>query len=109
MADEKPDMVKVACSIPNGLELHLFVQGFDDGTGVKPMHRDYTQPRVFLSGPNSIGAGVGNTMLNGAEPVHTEVPAPFFETWLKQNENNPLVVKGLIAQVDKEREGREGK
>ncbi len=109
MADEKPEMVKVACKIPNGIELRLFKQGFDDGTGQRPLIHDQTKPRVFLAGPNTLGAGVGNTMVETAPAVHSDVDAEYFAEWLKQNEKNPLVTKGFIVQVDKEREEREAK
>lgn len=109
MSEVARSKVRVSCLIPNGLELRLFTKGYDDGTGFRPIIEDRSKPRVFLAGPNSLAAGVGNTMLTASEPVVTEVDAEYFALWLEQNEKNTLVTGGLIAKVDDESSAREEK
>lgn len=106
---EERRKIRVSCSIPNGIELRLFVRGVDDGTGAHPYVEDRSRPRVFLAGPSSLHAGVGNTMMTTQEPAVTEVDEEYFAEWLKQNEKNTLVTGGLIAQMGEERTAREEK
>jgi hypothetical protein len=94
-------MVKVACTILNGMTICKFKPGYDDGTGVKPMTRDGLAIR--LNGPSSLGAGAGNSDGQGLEPGITEIPDDWgFDAWLKQNEQNPFVAEKLVYLVKDE-------
>ncbi len=108
MPDEaKRKTVKVGCLVPNGVELRLFRKGEDDGTGsgYRPIIPDLDAPSVTLRGPHGLGMGA-NAMT--AEPeINEGIDAGFFDTWLKANEKNTLVQKGLIFLV-KEDEGEQG-
>lgn len=94
-------MVKVACTVLNGITIVKWKRGFDDGTGdgEAPMIKDGDPIR--LRGPSSLRAGAGNPDGNGLEPVITEVPDEWdFPAWLEQNKKNPFVLKGLISRVE---------
>lgn len=91
-------MVKVACTVPNGITLRLYKSGYDDGTGdgVKPMVYDGDQVR--LAGPSSLHTGAHATARGDIEPTLTEVDGEWWAKWIKQNENNPAVTGGHIRE-----------
>ena len=86
------ETVRVACTIPNGIELRLYREGHDDGTGTKPRVPDGDP--VFIPGPNSTPTGAHAT--GTLQPVVTEINAHCMRGWLEQNEKNPFVVRGSI-------------
>lgn len=101
MADERKT-VRVACTIPNGLELRIQREGHDDGSGVR--HMVYVGDPVVVRGPEATSAGVNQP---AGELVTTEVDAGFFATWLAQHENDPLVTQRAIYAIDDAAERRQ--
>lgn len=99
MSDEK---VKIACRVVNGMQLHVFKRGPDDGTGFRPMVKD--GPMVRLAGPSAHEAGVGSTELLDADPCITEVPKAWADAWFEQNRENPFVAQGLIYMLPEDPE-----
>lgn len=82
-------IVRVACAVPNGVMIRRWKPGYDDGTGFKPTIPD--GPAVQLNGTSAVAAGVGNTSPSGLDPGITEVDAEWWDAWLAQNGENPLV------------------
>ena len=72
-------MVKVACTVVNGIMIRRSKPGFDDGTGdgMKPMVHD--GPGIRLNGPSALHTGAGNTTREDLDPVITEVD----DEWMK--------------------------
>jgi len=95
--EQERKTVKIRCGVANGIELQLWKQGFDDGTGVKPTVVDGLPVR--LKGPSGLRAGVGNTNLKDLIEV-TEVDAEWWSKWLAQNAKNPMVEMGFIGPVE---------
>lgn len=95
------DFVKVACRVPNGLNIRLSKPGFDDGTGVKAMVHD--GPGVRLNGPSVLQTGAGNTMREDLPPGETSVDADWMGRWLDQNSTNPLVTMEQVFLLDEEK------
>lgn len=93
-------LVKVACTVPNGLLIALRKPGYDDGTGFRPQVAD--GPAVRLNGPSSLHAGVGAT--TAGEPVETEVDAEWMGRWLDQNAQNPLVTGRNVWVVEEKKD-----
>lgn len=97
MADDtKQRTVKVRCAIPNGIELRVFKEGHDDGSGTRRMVVDTAHPPIVLAGPGAIAAGT----LAPEGLGETEVPADLWDLWLKQNQNSPLVTSGQVTGPD---------
>lgn len=96
-------MVKVACTIVNGIVIQKWKTGYDDGTGdgVKFPVKDGIALR--LNGPSARHAGVGNTEGVGQAAAITEVPDDWgFDRWLEANKLNPFVAEGMISKVEDE-------
>ena len=94
---------KVMCSVPNGIELHRYAPGYDDGTGQKPLRR---QPGgVTLRGPSGGEAGVNNLTGEGVENI---VDAEFIDAWMSDNKDSELVTGGHIVVVKDDEERRDG-
>jgi hypothetical protein len=93
-------IVKVACSVVNGVMIRLYKEGYDDGTGdgIKPMVKD--GPGVRLRGPSALYAGTANAGGDDLVPEITEVDAEWFAEWMKQNAQNPMVTFGAIRVAD---------
>lgn len=98
MADDDRKKVRVACTVLNGLMIHKWKKGFDDGTGdgEAPMVRDGAGIR--LNGPSALHAGTGNSGGVGLKPAFTEVDAEWFAAWLEQNKLNPFVAEGFVYE-----------
>lgn len=96
--------IKVRCSVPNGIELRLFAEGHDDGTGHRPMRP--TGDPVILRGPSSLDGGISGT---GTDAVENEIPANFWQAWREQNWQNPLVTSGQIVPVEDRKADADGK
>lgn len=92
-------IVKVACYIPNGVSIARYAAGHDDGTGKRPPRR-VGEP-IALKGPDATLAGAGNTEAKQAEPGITEIDAEWFDGWLKENENSPMVTSGFVKIVER--------
>jgi hypothetical protein len=103
---EKRKTVKVGCRVVNGLMIHRWKVGYDDGTGdgVKPMVHD--GPGIRLNGPSSLHAGVGNTEGAGLEPGVTEVDAEWMGAVLEQNKMNPFFVQNQVYVIDEAEKGQ---
>jgi hypothetical protein len=93
--------VKVACHLVNGMNIRLFRQGYDDGTGDNVRQVIQDGPGVRLNGPDGKSAGVGDPA-GGKHlpPGVTEVDEEWARKWLAQNKLNPFVAEGLIYIVD---------
>lgn len=91
--------VQVFCCIPNGIELQLMRQGFDDGTGMRPQRRHGAPVRV--GGPSGRMQGVGalSRSPEASQAAVTDVDAEFWAEWLEQNGRNPVVEQGWIGEV----------
>lgn len=94
-------MVKIACHVVNGIMIRLSQEGFDDGTGNKPMVHD--GPGVRLNGPSALHTGAGNTAPPDLPPVVTEVDDEWWAAWLKQNAQSPLVTMKQVHLLDEEK------
>lgn len=92
--------VKVACKVVNGLMIHKWKKGYDDGTGdgVSPFVHD--GPGIRLNGPSSLHAGTGNPAGVDVAPGITEIDGEWIAAWLEQNKLNPFVAEGFIYVVD---------
>jgi hypothetical protein len=95
--EQKRAMVQVGCRVLNGVMIRRTKQGYDDGTGFKPIVHD--GPGVRLNGPPGANAGVGNSDGLGSEPGITEVAAEWFAAWLEQHKASPMVTEGHVFQV----------
>lgn len=100
---------RIACRVVNGVKLRLFKEGYDDGTGKKPMVVD--GDAVVVAGPSGHGAGVGAPSGFGGGYSITEVDDAFWTAWVAQNEGkNPLLDGGEIYDLDEaEAKAEEGK
>lgn len=96
-----PGTITVACKIPNGLVLRVFVPETYDvpvmGGGMKTVTRsrptDWTQK---LNGPaRKTGQDVPWQIIHGVGLTHG-VDADRFAQWLEQNKSSDCVVKGLV-------------
>lgn len=90
-------MVKVACSVVNGIAIRLSEPGYDDGTG-KPARA--AGGYVTIPGPSSLNTGVNNTV--SYEPVVSEIDADFIERWMEANQKNPMVTSGMLVVLQGE-------
>lgn len=99
--EEKRRTVKVACTLVNGIELRLFDKPGDTPPGVVPgatVAGLVALPgSVILKGADARTAGVGSAA-SGAALIN-EVDGEFWDKWLEQNQDNPLVTSGAIAVV----------
>lgn len=86
------EVIKVACSVPNGLELRIMRQ-FDDGVGMK---HQVGERSFLLAGPRNTLGGVGS---NDAGAIVSEVDAETWRAWLAQNPGNPLLEAGVIREI----------
>lgn len=89
--------VKVLCRIVNGLTIKRYAEGFDDGTGKKPLVP--IDAGITLNGPSALHAGAGNTDGSGSEPGVTIVDKEWIEAWLTANEKTLFVTGGYIEIV----------
>lgn len=87
-------LVKVACTIPNGLTIHLPGVSHDDGTGrqVAAMGQEIT-----LRGPGALALGVNQTTSD--QPIFTEVDGEAMDAWLAHNALNPVVTSGSVYVI----------
>lgn len=104
MSDRR--QVKVVCSIPNGLTIHLSQPGHDDGTGVR--HQVGSQ-EITLKCPPSFGTGVNNSAGLDQEPPFTTVDEEAMLQWLDQNAKNPIVTSGSVYIVKEDEPEAEAK
>lgn len=93
--------VTVACKIPNGLVLRVFVDETYSvpvmAGGIKEVKRSRpTEWSQKLNGPGrKIGQDVEHQIIHGAGLTHG-VDADHFAKWLEQNRTADYVVKGLV-------------
>jgi hypothetical protein len=96
-----PGTMTVACKIPNGLMLRVFVPETYDvpvmGGGMKTVTRSRpTDWSCKLNGPaRKLGQDVAHQIIHGAGLTHG-VDADLFALWLEQNKTSDYVVKGLV-------------
>lgn len=90
-------MVKVACSVVNGIAIRLSEPGYDDGTG-KPARA--AGGYVTIPGPSSLNTGVNNT--TSYDPVISDIDADFIERWMEANQKNPMVTGGMLVVLHEE-------
>lgn len=75
--EEKPRRtVKVACSIPNGVQLRLNEPNPDGSGEMRPKGHP-----VALSGPSTASAGAGAPVRTDLGPAITEVDEEFWKAW----------------------------
>lgn len=89
--------VKVLCRIVNGVTIKRYAEGFDDGTGKKPLAP--IDRGVTLNGPSALHAGAGNAGGESSEPGETIVDKEWIEAWLKENEKTLFVTGGFIEII----------
>lgn len=81
--------VRVSCSHPGGLELHVYELGPDDGSGHRPMVPKGAP--IKLKGPSTVHAGTSDPGARLATPVvNDDIDAEVMQAWLDQNVNSPL-------------------
>jgi hypothetical protein len=96
-----PGTMTVACKIPNGLMLRVFVDEKYSvpvmAGGVKEVTRSRpTSWSQKLNGPaRKIGQDVAHQIMHGAGLTHG-VDADLFALWLEQNKDSDVVRKGLV-------------
>lgn len=88
-----PDVVRVTCSVPNGVELRLF-EPREEPLGVTTMVQ--TGETARLLGPTADGPG------------HTDVDKAFYDKWLEQNPDSPLLARGLIRVEEEKPDADDG-
>lgn len=90
-------MKRIGCRIVNGVKLRLFKEGYDDGTGKRPIVPSGEE--VTLRGSSARDAG---TCASGeGDPRITMVSDAFWENWVAQNNGkNPLFDLGHIYDFD---------
>lgn len=101
---KKPGTVTVACKIPHGLILQLckktaWVEDTPSGSRDR-IRYDRHGPRVFVRGtayPVQPGPEFPERgPMAGGFALTAGVDAEFFDQWLEQNKQSPVVVNGLI-------------
>lgn len=100
--------VVVACKLPHGLVLRLYdMVDFDEpaaGGGYRTVKRARPRPEQFVL-RGYLTKYRGSKLQPIAETssfAYTEgVGKEFFDEWLKQNRDNPVVVNGLIFSAEK--------
>lgn len=102
MPDEKRDLVKVACMVPNGVMIRLSKPGYDDGTGDGAKMPGWDGPGIRLNGPAAVDSGVGNTDCKGLEPGVTEIESGWWSSWLEQHKLDPLVTMEQVYLLKEE-------
>lgn len=103
--ETKRPIVRVACTIPNGIMIRLQKPGPDDGTGVRMIAHD--GPGIRLNGPPGHDTGAGATEPTGLEPGITELDAEWWAAWSKQHAMDPLLTGGHIRVIEDKPEGEE--
>jgi hypothetical protein len=98
--NEKPDgqrrKVRVACSVPNGIQLRLNQPG--PGGAGEPMVGQGAP--VVLTGPSSANTGAGAQTRTDLGPAITEVDEEFWRAWADQHKNDPLLTGGSVHCLD---------
>lgn len=97
---EKRRIVRVACTVPNGVMIRMTKAGPDDGTGDGQKMMGHEGPGVRLNGPSSLQTGAGATERRDLAPGITEVDAEWMARWLDQNGLNPLVAQGAVRVLE---------
>jgi hypothetical protein len=92
-------IVRVACTVINGLLIRNAIDGVDDGTGDGVKQAGHG-PAIRLNGPSARDTGVGATDRRDLEPGITEVDEDFMTEWLRQNAKNPFVVDEWVYVVE---------
>lgn len=102
MSEERKRTVKVMCSIPNGVELRVQGEGYDDGTGSGKTMQGPITDRIVLRGPNTTDAGVNSATV--VAPVENEVDAELWARWKGQfkKQPHPFLADGHIVADDDE-------
>ena len=101
-----PGTMTVACKIPTGLVLRVFVpESFEVpvmGGGMKTVTRSRpTEWSHKLNGPaRKLGQDPAHQIIHGAGLTHG-VDADLFALWLEQNKTSDYVVKGLVFGHEK--------
>ncbi len=100
---ERIKLVKVACHVPNGIMIRRSKAGYDDGTGDGVRETVHDGPGVRLNGPSAIHTGAGATSRADLPPGLTDVESEWWDAWLAQNQQNPLItMKQIYVQPDEE-------
>lgn len=89
------DIVRVACRIPNGVELNLTTE-VEDGTGAR--QRYHKGEPVVLKGPHPKRHGIAPDSRNTGE-IANEVDVAFWREWIMQNAEASLVKNGFIREL----------
>ena len=101
-----PGTMTVACKIPNGLILRVFVPETYSvpvmAGGVKEVTRSRpTEWAQKINGPaRKLGQDTAHTIIHGAGLTHG-VDADLFALWLEQNKRSDYVLKGLVFGHEK--------
>lgn len=99
---EERRTVKVACTFPNGLMIRKSKPGVDDGTGDGEKMPAHDGPGVRLNGPSALHTGVGATQRDDLPPGITEVDGEWWDAWLAQNPENPLITQKVIYLLEED-------
>jgi len=87
-------LVKVACTIPNGLTIHLPGISHDDGTGKQIASMGQ---KITLKGPGALALGVNQPTSD--ESILTVVDEEVMNAWLAHNALSPMVTGGAVYIV----------
>lgn len=97
--------VTVACKFPAGVVLQLcrevkFVEEGLGGTRVNRIRYDKEGPTFTVRGPampnGMVPKGYKRPIIEGGYALTRNIPAAFWDQWLAQNEQNPLVLNKMI-------------
>jgi len=88
---ERVPMVTIACRVPNGIMIRRSKKGADDGTGDGVQMMAHDGPGIRLNGPSALHTGAGATSRGDLPPGLTEVESEWWDAWLAQNQQNPLI------------------
>lgn len=97
--------VTVACKFPAGIILQLcrevkFVEEGLGGTRINRVRYDKAGPTHTVRGPatpnGQVPKGYVRAVVEGGYALTPGIPEDFWTEWLKQNEENPLVINKMI-------------
>ena len=97
--------VTVACKFPAGLVLQLcrkteYVEEGAGGTRINRVRWDKDGPTYTVRGPampnGQVPKGYVRPVIEGGYALTSNIPADFFEQWMDQNKDSPLVTNRII-------------
>lgn len=88
-----PEMVMIGCKMPSGVILDLDRYDSDPAHPTRPVRVILGPARVTLKG-NRVPLGQPDPAVGGY--VFTQVPADFWNEWVKRNVGSPLLADKLL-------------